>query len=143
MQTRSSVYFYFEKLFNMNTFYLREDILLIFYLNEMWDCIIKDIAQSKKTKKNRVVIKQSSDNVFLLFKRNVFCGRSENALSGYSMLRFSRRCKNQRVKSSKKSSRIRLLICPVTLCCWTFANCMNRERLTLFLFRFLETDIRG
>ena len=63
--------FYFEKLFNMNTFYVREHILLIFYLNEMWDCIIKDMAQSKK-KKNRVVIKQSSDNVFLLFKRKVF-----------------------------------------------------------------------
>ena len=40
----------------MNTFYVRDDILLIFYLNEMWDCIIKDMAQSKKTKKNRVVI---------------------------------------------------------------------------------------
>ena len=64
--------FYFEKLFNMNTFYVREHILLIFYLNEMWDCIIKDMAQSKKTKKNRVVKKQSSDNVFLLFKRKVF-----------------------------------------------------------------------
>ena len=56
----------------MNTFYVREDILLIFYLNEMLDCIIKDMAQLKKTKKNRVVIKQSSDNVFLLFKQNIF-----------------------------------------------------------------------
>ena len=72
LQTRSSI-FYFEKLFNMNTFYVRQDILLIFYLNEMWDFIIKDMAQSKKTKKNRVVIKQSCDNVFLLFKWNVLC----------------------------------------------------------------------
>ena len=56
----------------MNTFYVLQDILLIFYLNEMWDCIIKDMTQSTKTTKNRVVIKQSSDNVFLLFKQNVF-----------------------------------------------------------------------
>ena len=56
----------------MNTFYVLQDILLIFYLNEMWDCIIKDMTQLKKTTKNRVVIKQSSDNVFLLFKQNVF-----------------------------------------------------------------------
>ena len=56
----------------MNTFYVLQDILLIFYLNEMWDCIIKDLTQSKKTTKNRVMIKQSSDNAFLLFKQNVF-----------------------------------------------------------------------
>ena len=56
----------------MNTFYVRQDILLIFYLNEMWNCIIKDMAQSKKTKKNRVMIKQIRANVFLLFKWNIF-----------------------------------------------------------------------
>ena len=52
----------------MNTFCVSEDILLIFYLNKIYGCIIKDMAQSKKIKKGRVVIKQSSDILFLLFK---------------------------------------------------------------------------
>ena len=37
-----------------------------------------------------------------------------NALSDHNILRFPRQCKNQTVKSSRKSCRIRLLICSVT-----------------------------
>ena len=70
----------------MNTFYVREDILLIFYLNETWDCIIKDMAQSKRTKKNRAVIKQSSDNVFLLFKRTSFSFVQRNNFDYYKII---------------------------------------------------------
>ena len=66
-----------------------------------------------------------------------------------------RRCENQITKSSQKKLqnttinfpsyilRIHTLILLASfLRLLTFANCISRERLTLFLFHFLEIDIR-
>ena len=79
-----------------------------------------------------------------------------NALSDHNILRFPRQCKNQTVKSSQKSCRIRLLICPVTYSMpplWyprllfsfillNFCHIYESGRISILpMYRFLETDI--
>ena len=76
----------------------------------------------------------------------------------HTVLRFSRRFKNQTTKLSQKKLQNTTINFPKyifgaytpilpgfffhSFCCRTFANCMNREGLTFSMFHFLETGIK-
>ena len=89
---------------------------------------------------------------------NIFCGRWENALLDWSILRFLRKCKNQTARSSQKKLQNTTINLPsyifrvhtLTLLAPFFIYFVVEllpivwiERVNIVsMFRFLETDIR-